>query len=766
MDKQVVQRTELQLHTTCSDNISVLNPRMIVREAAQRGMKAIAITNRNSVQCFSGVELFRSMYGNNLKVIYGVELARAPGDELTILAKNQSGLKPLYKLVSGKKIDQKERTNVLIGAHDPSALHKAAQDGASMEVLRQLAVDYDYIELRTRKDTPQDCELNLRLYNLGKELGKPVVAVGNCRYLRPEHKICTTILETLRYHAHCEEDLHLRTTEEMLDGYAYLGDEIAYEIVVTNPNKIADSIEQVCPCKGEFPAFSLPNAEATVRQICEEKMWALYAEQTFIRERLEQELSLLGTNTSLFLLCHKIVNHLQDKGALTGFRGTVGSSLVACLLGFSDANPLPAHYRCPSCKHTELVEAQSGFDLPKKSCPHCGETMIGDGHNIPFETCMGIDGQTTIDIDLNMSENMSPEATRFLADLLGADRLAAASVGVTYTERSAMGCVRAFEKLTGSKMSDADAKCIANLICYVKRGDAFHPGGIMLLPEGMEWEDVTPVRPDNNEFCEIATHLEYHELEGLIPKLDILSFSPYTHIQELFASTGTNPSDIDYQDPKVYELFKNADTYGVPEFSDKFTQGLLKILHTNSFSDLVKVCGMAHSTNVWNGNGEILFRDHPFGELIGTRDDVFLTLRKYDIPQEVAYSVMTDARMGKLHDESADNRELLDFLQYVGVPEWYLESMKKVRYLFTKAHATHYAKLGYMFAWFKAHYTKVFYEVLLQGLLLDPYMDCSDEELKGEQRKLEIWDRETWNAIGFLLEARNLGYAPAVPNSK
>ena len=703
-------RVELKLHTTMSESTSVITSEIAVKEAVSHGMKAIAVTDRNSVQSFHELARCREKYGKNLKIIYGAELLNA-----TVLVKNQKGLKPLYKLISGKTITSQEREHLLFGANCCGPLHKAACNGADIEMLCHLAADYDYIELGIMNDLPRDRDMNLRLYDMGKKLGKPVVAVGNCHYIHPNEKVCTSVLDTLKGNCAKTEELHLRTTEEMLEQFAYLGEEAASKVVVTNPNWIADEIKQIDPREIDGPAFALPDAAATVRRVCEEKLTALYGEQPLIRKRLEQELMRLGENASMFLLCHLLATHLKEKNTLYGLRGTLGSTLIAYLLDISDINPLPAHYRCPACRHTEFAEADSGYDLPKKNCPCCGKTMVSDGHNIPFETCMGIDGEFRADIELNVADDMRAEAVQFLADLLGRKRLAAGGTINTYSPQLADACLQTYAEICGDEITEADKAWIADMICNVKSSDGIQPGGVLLLPEGMEWEDVTPVRSVDGDGCKFATHFEYYYIAGTIPKVGILSSGYYGRLQKMLALTGTALEDIDYHDPKVYAMFQDSDIGGIPEFDGKYTQRLLGKLNTISFSDLIKVSSLAHGANSWHENTENMMQEHPFRELIGNRDDVFLTLRKYGVDREPAYIAMTATRKGKLHRNWRENEAMLEDLWQAGVPEWYLEAMQNVGYLFSKAHVVHYVKLAYMAAWFKVYYPETFYKVTLEA---------------------------------------------------
>lgn len=703
-------RVELKLHTTMSESTSVITSEIAVKEAVSHGMKAIAVTDRNSVQSFHELARCREKYGKNLKIIYGAELLNA-----TVLVKNQKGLKPLYKLISGKTITSQEREHLLFGANCCSPLHKAACDGADFETLRHLAADYDYIELGITNDIPRDRDVNLRLYDMGKKLGKPVAAVGDCHYIHPNEKVCTSVLDTLKGNCAKTEELHLRTTEEMLEQFAYLGEEAASKVVVTNPNWIADEIKQIDPREIDGPAFALPDAAATVRRVCEEKLTALYGEQPLIRKRLEQELMRLGENASMFLLCHLLATHLREKNTLYGLRGTLGSTLIAYLLDISDTNPLPAHYRCPACRHTEFAEADSGYDLPKKNCPCCGKPMVSDGHNIPFETCMGIDGEFRADIELNVADDMRAEAVQFLADLLGRKRLAAGGTINTYSPQLADACLKTYAEICGDEITEADKARIADMICNVKSSDGIQPGGVLLLPEGMEWEDVTPVRSVDGDGCKFATHLEYYHIAEAIPKVGILSSDYYGRLQKMLALTGAALEDVDYHDPKVYAMIQDSDTGGIPEFDGKYTQSLLGKLNTISFSDLIKVSGLAHSTFSRHENTEDLMQEHPFRELIGNRDDVFLTLRKYGVDRETAYTAMTAARKGKLLCNWCGNEALHECLRQTGVPEWYLEAMQNARYLSSKAHVVHYVKLAYMAAWFKVYYPETFCKVTLEA---------------------------------------------------
>lgn len=748
-----VQRVELSIHTDTSSAVSLISPKQLIREAADRGLKAIAVTDLDSVQNFYELGYQRDMHAPDLKVIFGAQIINDAEELVTVLAKDQEGLKPLYKLISRKTITADEREHLLMGMSGLRVFEENAQERIK---------DYDYIMLPTGYESPDFVQTNKTIYEFGKQAGKPVVAIGDCHYLYPYEKIGKDVLAGVGKGVSVPENQHLRSTKEMLKLYSGLGSEIAYEVVITNPGKIADAIDQISPDPRQTPAFVLPNAQQEVKRLCAEKLQALYGQQPEIIQRLEAELAQVRDDTafSLLLLCHKIIRHVQAMGAITGTRGTIGSTLIAYLLGISDINPLPAHHRCPECKHTEFAEAISGFDLPKKTCPHCGALMLGDGHNIPFETCLGVDKDMELDIDLNTTPAMQAEVRRFLGAYLGQDRLAVAGIIGTIQTRAAMTYVKQYMETTGQVWSEEEQQEIAAMITGVKRTDGVHPGGVMLLPEGMEWEDVTPLCANRNR--SVTTHMECHQIETLVPKLDILSVKYYAALQEMCALAGVNPADIDYQDPVVYALFKNADTHGIPEFSDAFTMNLMQKVNAATFSDLLKVSAMAHGTNVWTENGEYFIRDHAFTELIGDRDDVFLSLRKYGMNRRDAYMLMTATRKGllatgKRHNyATASEKKRLETLKNGNVPQWFIDSLETVHYLFPKAHGAHYTKLAVSFAWFKVYYPEIFYPVMLQATELGTLRDCSDAQL---QARMEYLDRQEWSAANLLLEARQRGYA-------
>ena len=426
------------------------------------------------------------------------------------------------------------------------------------------------------------------------------------------------------------------------------------------------------------PKFTLPGAEEELVRICKEKIRFLYGlnPPSLVTERLEAELAMMqGTiHSSVYMLVHYLTKHLHQKGYRTLMRGTFGSALVSFLLEITEENPLPAHYRCPSCKYTQwMSEVASGYDLPAKICPHCGQELHSDGHNIPYETGMGlVPGAQEPYVEMQLTPVAQETAVRYLVQLLGEDRVA-----------------RACEW--------------NNPVCF------------MLLPEGMKFEDVTPITELNPPVYGVRkqTVLPGYELEHVLQKVLLLPLDIDDRISELHHLTGTKPEDIRYNDPEVHQLFLKGETCGIPRFSSGVGKEILKRLDAVRFSDLVRISGMDHGSDVWCGNGEKLLAEHPFPNLIGDRDDIFLALQKYGVDRETAYAVAETVRKGKLGIHSEDNARLEKKLHSAGVPQWYIDSMKRIEYLSCKSHLIAFVKLYYSFAWFKLYYPEQFYNATL-----------------------------------------------------
>lgn len=701
------KRAELHLHTTTSLDGSVITPKELIETAVLMGLKAVALTDLDSVQNYIEAANCREKYGEDLKVIYGAELSSK--GRRTFLAKDKRGLKAIYKLVSGKEISPSEREHILIGSGNMAEALFAAD---SYEAEPDFFKDVDYIELFISDDEKLK-DQNKELYHLGKKLRIPVVAVGNCHYISPEDAICKAVLSFKE-----EETLsHLRSTEEMLEAFSYLGEDAAFEVVSENPEALCDSIEYINPADLQIPKLSLPDAFRKLSELCTQKLFALYGEEApqEIHERMQEELRLIHIcgSDSLFLLSHKVSEHIRGLGAMSGTRGTTGSALCAYLLGFSDINPLPPHYYCPDCHHFEFSESGDGFDLPLKMCPHCNRPLIGDGHDIPFETFLHSGKKRTPEVSINVSEASKSMALDFLGEFLGEDRICAAGIVSVHTQKSAEEKISLYENHIKKKFHKAEFQRIAEKIKHTKRDDSVHPAGILLLPSDSEWEDITPTRAIRHSVNNLgkATHFDYFTTENSLTKINISVSPAYDKLQKLIDITGVSLEDIKFGDPVVYKLFESLDFEGIPEFCHPIYEDILSRVSQVDFTTLVKLMGFTHSTNAWLKNGERLLGKYPLSQLISTRDDVYLLLRSYGVEKKSALIITEKVRRGRFCTEDKENEILIEEMLHYGVPYPYIESMSRMVYLFPKAHALHYAMLAYYCAWFKVYHREAFLDV-------------------------------------------------------
>lgn len=474
--------------------------------------------------------------------------------------------------------------------------------------------------------------------------------------------------------------------------------------------------------KHTYPMFTIPGAYADMKHICKEKLHVLYGakQPSLITERLDDELSLADRQnlSSIYMLLHHLSVRLEESGEKIGLRGTLGSTLISFLLGITDINPLSAHYRCPNCGHVTFATKDSGFDLPQNTCPNCDTLLCGDGHNIPYETCLELFQSKQIEtVDINVSASAWKKAVSFLVEFLGQERIACASEW-------------------------------NNPVCF------------MLLPEGMEFEDVTPIKELTAPVCGVRkqTVLPGYELTPALLRVILLPHDDYDRIRWLHRLTGTKPEDIDYSDPNIYKLFQNLDTCGISGFSTDRSKEILQQLKDVKFSGLVRICGMTCGTGVWGNNGEHLLQSHSFQNLISTRDDIFLTLSKHGITSKTAQDVMERVRKGKFCEDSDQNRKITLQLLRAGVPAWYVESMRKIHYLFPKAHAAHSAKTAATLAWFKVYHPKAFYYVSLAIMKAGDLLQYSDEALSDKRKTVEYeknCKEPNLEVIDLLLEARS-----------
>ncbi len=681
---------------------------------------------------------------------------------MVIYAKNETGRKNLYKLISASYLEYyrrfpriplslllEYREGLLLGsACEAGELFEAILTGRSEEDQRKIAEKYDYLEIMPlsnnrflvggqsgRRGVPDEealRDINRRIVALGEEMGKPVCATCDAHFLNPEEEIFRKILLKGQKYADGDRDseLYLRTTNEMLDEFAYLGEEKAYEVVVTNTRKVASEIERVSPVPDGIFTPKLEGAEEQLAQICRARADELYGHEgvlpQVVSERMEKELGSIIQNgfAVLYIIARKLVTYSESEGYAVGSRGSVGSSVVAMLAGISEVNPLPPHYLCPNCRYSDFShpEVRSGFDLPPRACPVCGEPLRCDGQNIPFETFLGFHGEKSPDIDLNFSPDVQGKVHRYTEELFGKGHVFRAGTLNTLASRNAYGYVMKYLEEKGISLPRAEVNRLVNGCLGVKKTSGQHPGGIVVLPKEYEIEDFTPVQhpADNPAKDVITTHFPFAYLHDTLLKLDELGHDIPTKYKWLETYSGRKIEDVPMNDEAVYRLFRSVEplglregdidckvgTWALPEAGTPFVQRMLEDSRPQSFADLLQVSGLSHGTGVWAGNADELIRSGKcsISEVIGCRDDIMLTLIRYGLPSSLAFEIMEKVRKGK-----GLKKEWEEEMSAHGVPDWYIASCKKIQYLFPKAHAAAYQMSAVRMAWYKIHEPLAFY---------------------------------------------------------
>jgi len=768
------KRVELHAHTKMSAMDGLTEVKHLVKRAVEWRHPALAITDHGCIQAFpeafktaqeAVADLLEKGEEFHFNLILGVEGylvendAREKPYHIILLARNRTGLKNMYDLVSASYMDhfykhpklpraqlQANREGLIIGsACEAGELFRAVLEEKSPEEIEAIAAFYDYLEIQPlanneylvregRLKTTEDLQnINRRIVELGKRLGKPVCATGDVHFLDPHHEVFRRIIQAGQGYedAEVQAPLYLKTTEEMLEECAYLGDEDARAVVVDNPQLISAMIEDLRPVPVGFYPPAIDGAEEEIVALTWERAHNLYGETipAIVDERIRRELHSITTNgfSVLYIIAHKLVDKSNRDGYMVGSRGSVGSSLVAYLTGITEVNPLLPHYLCPQCHCCEFITDGSvacGADLPVKKCPACEQEMNNQGFDIPFETFLGFNGDKTPDIDLNFSGDYQSKAHQYVEELFGKSNVIRAGTITTIADRTAFGFVKKYGEAKGVNMRQVEIKRLADNITGVRRSTGQHPGGMIVVPKDHDIREFTPLQhPANKQESGIITsHFDYHAVDEQLVKLDILGHDDPTVIKELEDLTGIKVATIRLNEEKAMQLFSGLEslgvtekeigtgigTYGIPEFGTRFVRQMLEATRPTTFSELVRISGLSHGTDVWLNNAQVLIEKGiaTLNEAICTRDDIMTYLIYQGVPEKQAFDIMELVRKGKGNKLSA---EQIGAIREHGIPEWYIDSCLKIKYMFPKAHAVAYVINGFRIAWFKVYYPREFY---------------------------------------------------------
>ena len=750
---------------------------------------------------------------------FETDFKKLPSYHIIIIAKNYVGLKNLYKLVSYSHLNyfykkpkilksmlNKYREGLIIGsACEAGELYRAVLNQKPQEEIEAIASYYDYLEIQPtgndeyliREGTIQNEEglrnINRQIVALGEKLNKPVCATCDVHFMDPQDEIYRRILQAGQKYddADMQAPLYLRTTNEMLAEFDYLGPEKSYEVVVENTNLIADMCEKIKPISPEKCPPHIPGCEQTIKDIAYHRAIELYGDPIpeVVKTRLDKELDSIIKNgfSVMYIIAQKLVWKSNEDGYLVGSRGSVGSSFVANMTGITEVNSLKPHYRCPKCKYSDFTDYgyQNGFDLPDKQCPKCGHPLEKDGMDIPFETFLGFNGDKEPDIDLNFSGEYQAKAHKYTEVIFGKGTTFKAGTVGTIADKTAYGYVKGYYEDRHIPVSSAEISRLSVGCTGIKRTTGQHPGGIIVVPKGREIFEFTPVQhpADDPNSDIITTHFDYHSIDQNLLKLDILGHDDPTIIRMLQDITGIDPHTIPLDDKDTMGIFSSPETlglteeqinspvgsFGVPEFGTKFVRGMLVDTKPKTFDELIRISGLSHGTDVWLNNAQDLINQGivTLAESICCRDDIMIYLINKGLPPNPAFKIMETVRKGKALKDPEKWAEYVALMKEHDVPDWYIKSCEKIKYMFPKAHAAAYVTMAFRIAWFKVHIPKAYYAAYfsIRAKQFDSDAMChGPETVKNKMKEIDLAgnlaankDKEMYPVLELVLEMNERG---------